>query len=147
MTAWRKSRVQNGSPQSHENPFGPTNTCRRSKQAADLYLTPHKATYVPLEQAGNELKRLYLAQYGKMSDLEIGELGDLTNYSFPQLTEIVEKRKKPTPKEQKLPQQQVVMIPNTKVEEINKYLKRGYTFADLQPVPKHVVLEIPSLET
>jgi hypothetical protein len=24
------------------------------KQASDLYLTPHKATYVPLEQAGND---------------------------------------------------------------------------------------------
>lgn len=129
------------------NPGKLTELREAYKQAADLYLTPHKATYVPLEQAGNELKRLYLAQYGKMSDPEIGELGDLTNYSFPQLTEIVEKRKKPTTKEQKTPQQQVVMIPNTKVEEINRYLKKGYTFADNQPVPKHVVLEIPSLET
>jgi hypothetical protein len=59
-----------------------------------------KATYVSLEQAGNELKRLYLAEYGRMSDDEIGKLGDLTNYSFPKLAEMVENTKPPERGEQ-----------------------------------------------
>ena len=113
------------------------------KQASDMYLTPHKATYVPLEQAGNELKRLYLAEYGRMSDDEIGKLGDLTGYSFPKLTEIVEKTKPSTPREHaKLPQQHI-MIPVRKVDEINKYLKKGYLIKR-ELSNKRVVLELPT---
>jgi hypothetical protein len=124
------------------NPGKLTELREAYKQAADQYLTPHKATYVPLEQAGNELKRLYLAQYGRMSDEEIGKLGDLTNYSFPQLTEIVEKKTKPAREKTKSPERQI-MVPVGKVDEIGKYLKKGYTFAEEQPIPKHAILEIP----
>jgi hypothetical protein len=82
------------------NPGKLTEPREAYKQASDLYLTPHRATYVPLEQAGNELKRLYLSEYGRMSDDKSGRLGDLANYSFPQLTEMVEKTKPTTPREQ-----------------------------------------------
>jgi hypothetical protein len=126
------------------NPGKLTELREAYKEAAEQYLTPHKATYVPLEQAGNELKRLYLAQYGKMTDEEIGKLGDLTNYTFPQLTEIVEKRKKPTRKEEAKSPERQIMVPVGKVDEIGKYLKKGYTFAKEQPIPKHAILEIPS---
>lgn len=125
------------------NPGKLTELREAFKQVSDLYLTPHRATYVPLEQAGNELKRLYLAEYGKMSDDEIGKLGDLTNYSFPQLTEMVEKMKPTTPKEQpKLPQRQLI-VPVRKVDEIDRYLKRGYLIKR-ELSNKRVVLELPT---
>lgn len=117
------------------------------QQASDQYLTPQRATYIPLEQAGNELKRLYLTEYGKMNDEEIRQLGDLTNYTFPQLAEIVEKRRKKaaTPKAtSKMKLQEQVMVANGKADEIQRYLKKGYTFADKQFVPKHVILELPA---
>ena len=127
----------------HLNPGKLTELREAYKQASDLYLTPHRATYVPLEQAGNELKRLYLAEYGRMTDDEIGKLGDLTNYSFPQLTEIVEKTKPPARREQgKLPQQQI-MIPVRKINEINRYLKKGYRIGK-EYSNRQVVLELPT---
>ena len=126
----------------HLNPGKLTELREAYKQASDLYLTPHRATYVPLEQAGNELKRLYLAEYGKMSDEDVGKLGDLTNYSFPQLTEIVEKRKPATTRGQaKFPQQQI-MLPIRKIDQINKYLKKGYRIRR-ELTNKQVVLELP----
>jgi len=95
------------------------------------------------EEASNEFKRIYLAEYGRMSDQEIDKLGDLANYSFQQLTSIVEKRKPTTPREQgsKLPQEQI-MVPVRKVDEINKYLKKGYEIK-IELSNKQVVLYIP----
>ncbi len=78
-----------------------------------------------------------------MSDDEIGSLGDLTNYSFPQLIEIVEKTKSPARREQaKLPQQHII-IPVRKVDEINRYLKKGYRIRR-ELSNKQVVLELPT---
>lgn len=116
------------------------------KKASDLHLTPQKATFVPLEQAGNELKRLYLAEYGRMSDEEIGKLEDLTNYSFPQLTEMVTKRKPPAEREQAKPlQQQQIMIPTRNVNEIKKHLKKGYVLRkENQVIKNQVILELPT---
>jgi len=126
------------------NPGKLTELREAYKQASDLYLTPHKATYVPLEQAGNELKRLYLAEYGRMSDDEIGKLGDLTNLSFPQLTEIVEKTKPSTRREQAKPSQQQIMIPTRNIDEVKKYLKKGYLIRkENQIIKNQVVLELP----
>jgi hypothetical protein len=77
-----------------------------------------------------------------MSDEEIGKLGDLTNYSFPQLTEIVEKRRPSTPREQARSPQQQIMFPIRKVDQINKYLKKGYRIRR-ELTNKQVVLELP----
>jgi hypothetical protein len=64
-------------------------------------------------------------------------------YSFQQLTSTVEKRKPTTPREQgsKLPQEQI-MVPVRKVDEINKYLKKGYE-TKIELSNKRVVLYIP----
>jgi hypothetical protein len=118
------------------------------KTASDLYLTPQRATFVPLEQAGNELKRLYLAEYGKMSDQEIGDLGDLTNHTFPQLTDLVTKRNPPTAQREqqqaKPPQQQQIMIPIRNVNEIKKHLKKGYVLRkENQIIKNQAILELP----
>lgn len=114
------------------------------KKASDLYLTPQRAIFVPLEQAGNELKRLYLSEYGKMTDEEVGQLGDLTNYTFPQLTEMVAKRRPRAQKEQVKSPQQQIMIPIRNIDEIKKHLKKGYLMKkENQIIKNQVVLELP----
>jgi hypothetical protein len=112
-------------------------------EASEAYLTLPKTRMTSIQEASNEFKRIYLAEYGRMSDQEIDKLGDLANYSFQQLTSIVEKRKPTTPREQgsKLPQEQI-MVPVRKVDEINKYLKKGYEIK-IELSNKQVVLYIP----
>jgi hypothetical protein len=117
------------------------------KKASDLHLTPQQATFIPLEQAGNELKRLVLADYGGMTDQEVGELGELSNYTFQQLREIVTKRKPPaTQRKQPQPtQQQQIMIPSRMVNEIKRHLKKGYVLRkENQVIKNQVILELPT---
>jgi hypothetical protein len=121
------------------NPGKLTELREAYKQASDLFLTPHRATFVPLEQATIEFKRIYLASYGKMSDQEIGKLGDLTNYSFQRLTEIVEKSKPTTTSEPAKFLQQQIAVP---VGQVNKYLKKGYRL-NKELTNKQVVLDPP----
>jgi hypothetical protein len=120
---------------------------RAYEEASDAYLTIPKTKMVSIEEASSEYKHMYLIQYGEMSEEAIYKLGDLSNYTFQQLRDMVEKSK-PTKRvtAAKIPQRQIT-IPVSSVKEIKKYQEKGYLITKQQPVPKHVVLELPSLET
>jgi hypothetical protein len=78
-----------------------------------------------------------------MTDDEVGKLGDLADYTFPQLTEMVEKRKAPAPREQTRFSQRHIIIPVRKVDEINRYLEKGYLIKR-ELSNKGVVVEVPT---
>ena len=48
-------------------------------EASEAYLTLPKTRMISIQEASNEFKRIYLAEYGRMSDQEIDKLGDLAN--------------------------------------------------------------------
>jgi len=119
------------------------------EQASDQYLTPARATYIPLEQAGNELKRLYLTEYGEMNDEEIRQV-DPANKTFPQLAEIVEKRRKQKPASprasaEKHEQPERILIPEKNLKKINKYIEKGYKplKKEFQVIKGQILFEAP----
>jgi hypothetical protein len=111
------------------------------EQASDAYLTIPKTRLVSIEEASNEYKRMYLVQYGEMTEQEAAKLGDLSRYSFQQLKDMVEKSRqaKRTPTRQR---QTEITLPLSRMNEIHRYQKRGWRITK-ELSNKHVVLEMP----
>jgi len=115
------------------------------QEASDAYLTIPQTKMIPLEEASNEYKRMYLIHYKGWNDQEVNKLGDLKNYTFQQLEEMEDKRRKPKePQAAKQPKKRVLAAERD-LKKINKYFEQGY-----QPLPKQyqvvkgqIIFEIP----